>query len=248
MHFDKEAYKIAKSRIISLIQSTHDWENTEGFIADGVICPDVYQEQHLRVLCILAESYGYAGCKMKDIEDQREQDVLGLTKWDVGTPRRLASLLYLLQQSAEIGAKLTLEDFLKLSLFKFTEKNMLILQDVLSKIAWMNVKKASNGNGTKLNVSDFRVHARRNQEVLRQQIEAIAPNLILVCGEAAFRALYELRLLGPELSLARKWKMQVVRDGVRVIEVTHPGYFRWAGYPYIYKSFDCIYTQLASRE
>ena len=53
MHFDKAAYKKAKERIISLIKGSHDWENTEGFIADGVICPAVYEKQPLRILCIL---------------------------------------------------------------------------------------------------------------------------------------------------------------------------------------------------
>jgi hypothetical protein len=35
-HFDKATYLTANDRIINLIKRSHDWENTEGFIADGV--------------------------------------------------------------------------------------------------------------------------------------------------------------------------------------------------------------------
>jgi len=63
MQFDKAAYKAQKAEIVSLIKASHQWETTEGFIADGVICPEVYEQQDLRILCILAESYGYEGCK-----------------------------------------------------------------------------------------------------------------------------------------------------------------------------------------
>ncbi len=246
MHFDKAAYRIAKERIIGLIKDSHDWENTEGFIADGVICPDVYEKQPLRILCILAESYGYDKNGMTDIEDQPKADIMGLRNGDVKTPRRLASLLYLLQRSAERGTMVTLEEWSEgPKLLTRSEENTAILQEALSKVAWINVKKASNGNGTELDATEAHSHARRNQVILREQIEAIAPDLIIVCGEAAFRALHEMGLLGPETMLARKWQVQGTSGGSpRVIEVTHPAYFKWAGYEDIYRNAETIYTQL----
>lgn len=92
MNFDKTAYRTSKDRVIQLIKASHDWENTEGFIADGVIDPDVYALQHLRVLCVLAESYGYDDCGMTDIEDQPHSDLMGVGNPEVKTPRRMAAL------------------------------------------------------------------------------------------------------------------------------------------------------------
>lgn len=244
--FNKAAYRIAKERINGLIKdSLPDWENTEGFIADGVICPDVYEKQPVRVLCILAESYGYDGCGMTNIEDQLKEDVLGLRSRTVQTPRRLATLLYLLERSFENGAKVTQEEWKEFPwlLAPSDERNTAILQDALSKVAWINVKKASKGNGTKLDAAECAAHAHRNREIIRQQIEAIAPDLIIVCGEVAFRALCEMGLLGSETKVARKWKIQGTGDGPRVIEVTHPGYRKWRDYNEIYQYFGDIYTQ-----
>lgn len=245
MEFDKAAYKTAKKRIIGLIKDSHDWENTEGFIADGVICPDVYEKQPLRILCILAESYGYEE-GMEDIENQMEQDIMGLRNPTVQTPRRLASVLYLLQHAIEKKSMLQLEEWLALKLLTQSEKNTSILQGALSKIAWINVKKASRGNGTELDNAEAQAHARKNRDILREQIESIAPELMIICGEAAFRALHEMSLLGPEVMLARKWQIQGAGDGSpRVIEVTHPSYYKWAGYEDLYRIAETIYTQIA---
>ncbi len=246
MQFDKAAYKTAKERIISLIKDSHDWENTEGFIADGVICPDVYEKQPLRILCILAESYGYDGDGMVEIEDQPKDDIMGLGNHTVQTPRRLACMLSVLQGAIEKGAMPKLEEWCALKLFTQSEGNTAILQEALSKVAWINVKKASRGNGTELDNAEAQAHARRNREILREQIEAIAPDLIIICGEAAFRALHEMSLLGPETMLARKWRIQGAGGGIpRVIEVTHPGYLKWAKYEELYRIAETIYTQIA---
>lgn len=247
MQFDKATYKIAKERIISLIKRSHDWENTEGFIADGVICPEVYEKQPLRILCILAESYGYDGDGMVDIEDQPKDDIMGLGNRTVQTPRRLASLLYLLQRSAEQGAKVTPEEWEKVpALFSVNEQNTAILQEALSKVAWINVKKASNGNGTKLDAADAHSHACRNEVVLREQIQSIAPDLIFVCGQVAFSALLDMGLLGPKTVSGRGWQIQDSGAGMRVIELSHPAYFDdWNSYDKIYRNYQIIQSQLS---
>lgn len=245
MQFNKAAYKTAKERIINLIKATHDWENTEGFIADGVICPDVYGKQPIRILCILAESYGYEE-GMEDIENQMEKDILGLRNDTVQTPRRLASMLSVLQHAIENEGMPDLEKWRALKLLTQTEENTAILQNVLSKVAWLNVKKASRGDGTKLDNAEAQAHAIMNREVLREQIEAIAPDLMIICGEAAFRAIHEMSLAGPETMLARKWHIQGGgASGPRVIEVTHPGYRKWAGYDELHRIAETIYTQIA---
>jgi len=240
-HFDKAAYRTANDRIIEMVKSTHDWKNTEGFIADGVICPDEYEKQPVRILCILAESYGYDRCGETSIELQLSEDVLGLASKTVKTPRNLSTLLWLLQRSFEQGSKVKWDDMPYV--FKINKENTDSLQKTLSKVAWINVKKASRPIGTKMDEEEVYTHARRNQAILREQIEVISPHLIIVCGEVVFRALHEMKLLGPEVVLGRKWKIQDVSGAPRVLEVSHPS--TWRGYEKLYGHFEEIYAQMA---
>jgi len=243
MHFDKAAYRIANERIISLIKKNHDWENTEGFIADGVICPDEYEEQPMRVLCILAESYGYDKCKETRIESQPYDDILGVTSNVVKAPRKLATLLWLLHSSFEQRSQKTWDDMPWL--FRINNENTTMLQNTLKKVAWINVKKASRKEGTAMDEEEVFAHALRNQAVLREQIKAIAPHLIIVCGKIVFRALLEMKLLGTEVVQGREWQVQAVNaDGPRVIEVSHPR--NWWGYEKLYRHFEDIYIQMAN--
>ena len=247
MKFDKAAYTTAKERVTSLIKGSHDWEKTEGFIADGVISPDVYEKQPVRILCILAESYGYHEEGIVDIEDQPKNDILGLSNRKVQTPRRLASLLYLLQRSAKEGARITPEEWQKVpALLSISEQNTALLQEALSKVAWVNVKKASNGNDTKLDAAVVHSHARRNEGVLREQIQSIAPDLIFVFGQVAFSALLGMGLLGPKVVSGRAWQIQDAGNGTRVMELSHPAYFGdWNSYDKIYRNYETIHSQLS---
>ncbi len=246
MHFNKAEYKIAKDRIIRLIQDSHDWKKTEGFIADGVICPDVYEKQPMRILCVLAESYGYDECEMTDIEAQLTEDIIGVSNGAVKTTRILPSLLWLLQRSFENGAKVAWEEFFDLRLLTVNTKNTTLLQITLSKVAWINVKKASRSEGTEMDSEEVYTHALKNQEILREQIQAIAPHLMIVCGETAFRALHHMKLLGSEVTVGKKWQFQGAEGEPRVIEVSHPcpRGRDWRGYEQIYENFERIYNQI----
>jgi len=241
--FDKTAYRAAKDRIIELIKNSHDWKNTEGFIADGIICPNEYEKQSVRILCILAESYGYDGCEVTYIETQPIDDVLGLSNPTVQTPRKLSTLLWLLQQSFEQGSKIKWDDMPWL--FTINKDNTDKLQKTLSKVAWVNVKKASQPIGTKMDPEEVYVHALRNQTILCEQIQIISPHLIIVCGAVAFHALNEMKLLGSEVVSGQKWKIQDVNDGPLVLEVSHPS--TWRGYEKLYGNFEDIYAQMDCR-
>jgi len=247
--FNKTTYRAANDRIINMIKQTHDWQSSEGFIADGVICPDEYEKQPVRILCILAESYGYNECGYNDgevpsIEDQPTKDVLGLTNGSVKAPRNLATMLWLIQRSFELGRKETWDDMPYL--FSITKENTIKLQSALSKVAWINVKKASNGNGTGQDSEEVYAHALRNRDILRDQINVIAPHLIIVCGQVVFRALYDMKLIGTEVAPDRKWEVQAVNGGPHVLEVTHPR--SWWGYEKLYENFEHIYSQLVGTD
>ncbi len=243
MNFDLENYRKAKNRITDLLKATHD-PYTEGFIDDGIICPEVYAKQSYRILCILAESYGYDKSGVTDIQDQGKDDVLGLGK-GVPTVQRFAIVLYLLQRSLERGSKVSHEEWNAFPrLLNLSPENVQTLQDALAKIAWVNVKKASRPDVTKLNSAEVRDHALRNKEALREQIDAIAPDLIFICGEDAFRSIHALGVLGPNLQLARKWQIQAGLGSQKVLEITHPSYLEWAGYENLYATFERIYDQI----
>lgn len=238
--FDPAEYRIRKERCYERIKATHDWENTEGFIADGVICPEIYAAQSPRILCLLGESWGYVHCGMTPIEDQPHKDVFGLANPKAQTPRKLGAFLWLLQESLARGTALRREEFPRL--FTITASNTALLQGVLSKIAWINVKKASRPNSTRMIDGEIREHARRNRAVLQEQIDSIRPDFMIVGSSAAFLALHELDLLPDGVECARVWQVQKGPSGPTVLEVTHPSY--WWGYDKLYNNFAAVFSPI----
>jgi|GEM_PF-1165141 len=246
MNFDKAAYRASKDRVIQLIKASHDWEKTEGFIADGVINPDVYALQPLRVLCVLAESYGYDECGMTDIEDQPQSDLMGVGNPTVKTPRRMAALLRLFILTAERGgAKVPRDEWEQMPRLLGTEaKSVAIHQDTLSKIAWINVKKASNPRGTKLDPGEAHSHAQRNRDILQEQIVAMAPHLMLICGRDAFASLLHMQLLGPTACEGKLWQLQSMSDDAKFMQVSHPAYFPdWGSYEALHRNYGLLHEQ-----
>lgn len=250
MNFDIQAYRASKDRVIRLIKASHDWEKTEGFIADGVINPNVYALQPRRILCVLAESYGYDECGVVDIEMQAQSDLMGVGNSEVKTPRRLAALLRLLLLSAERGGLPVSEDEWNQipRLLGTNETCVAMHQDTLSKVAWINVKKASNPRGTRLVPAEARAHARRNKAVLQEQIAAACPHLILICGQDAFASLLDMQLLGSPPSQGALWQMQSITDETKFMQLSHPAYFPdWGSYKAIYQNYIRLYQQWWSR-
>lgn len=247
MNFDKTAYRASKDRVIRLIKASHDWELTEGFIADGVISPDVYALQPMRILCVLAESYGYDECGMVDIEDQPHNDIMGVGNPEVKTPRRMAALLHLLFLTVERGgAKVPQDEWDQMPRLLSTDgKVVAIHQNSLSKIAWINVKKASNPRGTQLDPEEAQAHAVRNKTILQEQIATTAPHLMLVCGRDAYASLLQMGLLGSEAGEGKLWQIQSMPDGTRLMQVSHPAYFPdWGSYEAIYRNYEQLRRQL----
>lgn len=245
MSFDRTAYRASKRRAIDLIKGSHDWEKTEGFIADGVICPDTYEQQALRILCVLAESYGYDGCGDEtDIETQGIDDVMGVANKTVKTTRTLPTLLWLLIQSLEKRSQVTWEEFP--NLLTVTPAHTALLQEALSRVAWINVEKASRCKGTRMDDEEVYQHALRNREVLREQINSTAPHLMIVCGSTVFGALHDTGLLGSSVALGRKWQLQDASNGTRIVEVSHPSPRNpdWRSYESIYDHFETLYRQI----
>ncbi len=245
MNFDITAYKASRERVIHLIKASHDWENTEGFIADGVINPEVYASQPLRVLCVLAESYGYDECGMVDIEDQPHSDLMGVSNPAVKTPRRMAAMLGLWFHSMQRGGmKPSFDEWRMSSLLGTSAEAVATHQSTLSKVAWINVKKASNPRGTQLDPEEAHAHALRNKTILQQQIASVMPNLMLVCGRDAFASLLNMGLLAPETAAAGLWQLHSMPDGTKLMKVSHPAHFPdWGSYDAIYRNYERLHEQ-----
>ena len=245
MQFNKPNYLKTKEVVIDLIKKTHDWENTEGFIADGIICPDIYEKQELKILVILAESYGYNESGAVDIETQLKDDILGVGHPQRQTTKKISSLMWLIYKASEIGRKLVFDDML--DSYETNDENFKELQDSLSRIAWINVKKASRpidtwGNGA-TNQNDAEVYGNciKNKELLKLQIESICPNLIIACGHAVFNGLFDTGLLGDNITRGKKDTVQINNLGQRIIQVNHPSHYATWGYESILKKHEIIY-------
>jgi len=243
--FNKNDYRASKIDVINKIKETHDWQKTEGFIADGIICPEIYEIQKLKILCILGESYGYDECKMVDIEDQLKDNIIGVGDPKRQTSTKIPALLWLILKSHALGRKISWADFPKLLISN--KSNLNELQDTISKIAWVNVKKASRhitnwGNdATRQNENDIYNNAIRNRDILKIQIDSIAPDLMIVCSNPVFNGLYDSDLLGNGIERNKKYQLQTNILGQKVIQVNHPSYYRDWGYEGIYKLYEIIY-------
>lgn len=245
MAFSISSYNKSKEKIISDIKSIHDWENTEGFIADGVIRPLIYANQRLKILAVLAESYGYNACKCINIEDQGKKDVidsdvLGIKNPRVQTPRKLSSMLYLLLTSLDQMSKIKREDFLPL--FQIRKYHTEILNSTLEKFAWINIKKASNPNSKK-NTDDIRKHAQKNCKIIKEQIDSISPDLILIFGKDVSSSLCELDITPSPI--AEKIKSNIKKhESIMYRELTHPASKQWWSYNGVYNIYENIYDQI----
>jgi hypothetical protein len=251
MSFDKEQYRKSKKYVISLIKASHDWQNMEGFIADGIINPDIYQNQKLKVLVMLGESYGYSQNEMVDIEKQSEDDILGVGHHNRQTTKKVSALLWLLYQSLETDRELTDDDFPYL--MENVEENIAELQAALSRAAWVNVKKASKhieefGNGaTRQNGMEVYQSALKNKTVLKEQIESISPDLMIVCSIPVFDSLYDLKLLGDGIKRGKKYQVQTNDKNQKIIQVDHPSYYKKWGYNGILDIYKTIYLNVIKK-
>jgi len=248
MNFDLEKYKLTRQTVIDSIKASHKWETTEGFIADGLISPETYAKEDFKIICFLGESYGYDECGLVDIESQLVKNILGVGHYRRHTSTKVPVLLWLIYESISRKEKIKWDDFP--SLLKSNEKNTEILQKAISKTAWINVKKASKhinswGNdATRQSYDEIYKHSRKNEEILRLQIESTRPDLMIVCSDPVFHSLSDMKLLGEGIKRNKKYKIQRNELGQMIIHVSHPSYHRDWGYEGIYEIFQIIYGEI----
>ena len=244
-YFSVDDYKKNKSEIVELIKATHKWENNEGFIADGVINPFLYKDEILKILIILGESYGYNKCKAVDIEQQPKNDCMGLKAPKVQSPRKIASLLWMLHEDIKRMEVLSPNDIPRL--FKINKENTNLLLASLEKVAWINVKKASrdvgDNNNTKQSYSDIYQNSIKNTQIIRMQIESIKPNLIIAVSDPVFDSLVDSKILGCEI-LNKKNIIQENEKKQKILFTSHPSYYKDWGYAGVYNKYLLIRNAL----
>jgi hypothetical protein len=249
--FDKINYAEIKQQVIERIKKTHKWETTEGFIADGVICPDTFQKEKVRFLVILAESYGYSANGLVDIEDQPEDDILGVGDVKRQTPRKISALLWLVFQSLDLQKELLCDDIPHL--FKGTNENYNRFQKTLARIAYINVKKASRpietfgNNATRLNYSEIYNSGCKNKDILQLQINSIKPHFIIVCSDPVINCTFDMGVIGGKIDKTKKWQVQINELGQKIIHVSHPNFLTDWGYDGIFETYQIIFKSLNSK-
>jgi hypothetical protein len=245
MEFNKKNYIETKNKVDELIKQQLDWKNGEGFILDGIVCPDIYEKQDLKVLVMLGESYGYADTSGLSIEHQPKDDILGVRDSKKKTARKIPALLWPVFQSLEEGKKMTFDDCP--DFFLNNDEYYKDLQNTLSKIAWVNVKKISRDDGTKQDYKEIYDSCFINSEILKLQIDSISPDLIIVCSDPVFDGLYDAELLGEGIDY-KKNVIQTNHLGQKIIQVNHPGHFGSWGYESIYKLYETIYESVLNNK
>lgn len=250
MKFDIEKYNETKQIVINKIKATHKWETTEGFIADGLIAPEIYSEEKIKIICFLGESYGYDECEIVDIETQLAENILGVGHYRRHTSTKIPILLWLIFESLSRKEKIKWEDFPQL--MKSNKENTEVLQNSISKSAWINVKKASKhidswgGDATRQDYHEIYNHSIRNQEILKLQFESMSPDLIISCSDPVSDSLVDMGLLGENIEKRKKYQIQTNNLGQQIIQVNHPSYHRDWGYEGIYETFEIIYDAIVN--
>lgn len=233
--FNRAIYENSQKEVSELIKETlPNWRTTEGFILDGIRNKDCYEKQSLKILVLLGESYGYDECNDRvTIEDE-----LALKDLRIKTLNKIGALLWLIFESLKEGKEFTQKEYPNL----FTEYSK--IKEALLKIAWVNVKKASNPLSYRQDPSEIYIQAKKNKLILQKQIESIAPDLIIACSDPVFYSLYDEKLLGNGLVRNKKYAIQVNEAGQKIIHVSHPSYFRHWGYNGLFKTYKTIYHSL----
>ncbi|MGN6638407.1 MAG: hypothetical protein ACTHJ8_05810 [Mucilaginibacter sp.] len=214
-----------------------------GFLVDGIICPDKYGKQQVKVLVVLSECYGYEHCNDVYIENQIKDDILGISKSSTQTAKKIPALLWPVFQSLKEKKKILYDDCPYF--FLSNDANGRDLQETLSKIAWINVKKFSNDE---VSQDDSKIYKScfDNKELLQLQIDSIAPDLIIVCGNVVINGLRDAKLLGDDL-LTTKNIVQTNKLGQKVIFVNHPSHYGSWGYKSIYALYETIYEEILEK-
>lgn len=241
----KEIYQQENEKIIDIIKSTHRWEEDEGFIADGIINYNKYTTSPIKTLVVLAESYGYHECGVTPIEEQNEKDILGIGNSTVKTPRCISALLWFLFESINNKRKIEQNEFSDWQ--KVNPENVENLNNILTQIAYINVRKASKNTdiekNTKLSYNEIIEAIDKNRVVLEKQLNTIKPQLIIVASQSVKNGLLNSKLLGEGIEGDKWYNIYKNNENQIIFFVRHPSYFKDWSYDETYATFEILFDE-----
>ncbi|GHB76553.1 hypothetical protein GCM10008107_27590 [Psychrosphaera saromensis] len=120
---------------------------------DGIVRPEIYKDECLKILFIGKEVNDWPGGDMRDLAQRgpKYSYLHNLARWAAGL----------------------LDQFPDFSIIN----NKKYLKDTLSRIALINLKKTSGGSSA--NMAHVSAYAKNDKELLRKQIALIKPNIIV---------------------------------------------------------------------
>lgn len=204
-------------------------EGKDVFVLDGIVKPDEWIKQRVKILFILKEAY-----------DSSEKQKEGLNVWD--------EIEWISRQTGKINSKN--KTFRRIYQWVKAILEQKIYSEVsepnwndgtLDKIAVINIKKTNGKSRSDFN--DLREHAERHGKELLIQIELINPDVI-VCGNTCWLLDIVLENVSGEMIRKTKndlWKYKTKslfknnKKEVTVIDFWHPSCI---------KNEECLYKKL----
>jgi len=245
MAFNLDKYRSIKKEVIYKIKLSHAWETTEGFIADGLISPKKYSEEEVKIACVLSETYGYNASGVVDIELQQSEDILGVGDANIKATTKLPALLWLLFESLKTKQKIEFVDVPRL--FTGSDENLERLKPTMTKIGWVNAKKASKpvefyGKGSKQQSNrEIYENTIRNKDVLKLQLESMKPDLLIICGSPVIMGFANSEILGKGIEFNKKKVIQVNDLGEKIMLISHPSSAREWSYEKLYSRYEVLF-------
>ena len=210
--FKKTVYESEFADMIRILKNSDEWKKSNGktFVFDGIVNTETYTTQHLKILVILSEPYSdreWDAVLQNQIDDKIHLNNLK----KVPAVKNIAKLISAIFESLATENKSVLPNI------DFGIETML---SNFKKVAWINIKKTSRIGSSSQNYIEILKHAATNQDLLRRQIKSIAPDLILICGNAAIDSVLKFNLL----NAGRDLPFEAVREvnSQKIICLHHP--------------------------
>ena len=123
------------------------------------------------------------------------------------------------------------------------------MQEVITKIAWINIRKSSkvvdgSNSSTKFDKNEIYSFGKTNKEIIVKQITSIKPDIIIACGEPVIYTIVDNELINSNLNKNLKFKFQESMNNPKVMFISHPSYFTDWGYEKVYQTFETIWETL----
>lgn len=196
----------------------------QDYSCDGIINVDSYNSAKHKIAFVLSESYGKkreeTGLSRFNIcegDSTRAARQLGLSNNKIKATRRIAYLAYLMLNNDPQDSKIskypsTIDDSI-----------LIRLQDSLNSIVYLNVKKAlriwtPEKTSKKQSNEEVKTHAEANKEVLKNQLDLSNPEIVIICGNAAYYGLRRGEIV-PKLV---KNSLTNHSDGRQYLRLYHP--------------------------